>query len=317
MKNMINSKTGEDTMKNKYSSIENFKSVNKTVLLWSIEEKIHGQNMSFLVTKSLEGEIKIESRTRNTVISSDQSKIEFEDNTLIDKNVIKVILSIIETISSRNLRFSELTIYGELFGGYFNGEKSDRNIIQHGVEYSKEHNFIPFDIIVDELPINIKKFFKDSIKTVPVFKENLTYDEVKDFIKDNLESQESAVCDLYSLKCDKPNKVEGFIIRNNFGEKFKVVSNNFKEVKGSSDVKVKDLQTKSGFNEKIKDLVNFKLLIDKTVAKYHKIDGNFTNIITDIYEDIRQEIKITEDEELKMLKSLVGKEFSNFYKKTK
>ena len=140
-------------MKNPYKSIINYNKLSESELEelsndksyeYYIQEKIHGQNVSFRINKD-----EIEVRSRTQIIGSYTIDNLINCAEIVIESIVKYILIIRMHLIHRYNYEDEFIIYGELFGGYYNNKRCEKRIIQHGVQYSTEHNFLVFDISVN------------------------------------------------------------------------------------------------------------------------------------------------------------------------
>lgn len=135
----------------KYNSII---SINKSVYtgqtlpggVWFVTEKIHGSNLSFIVTKD---DIKVCSR--NQVLDEDSQYYKIVKN--FSDDIFQKLRRLFEGMhyilptkdGAGDHQLEQVTVYGELAGGYYNN-KSNGTRIQKGVQYSPFNFFIGFDI---------------------------------------------------------------------------------------------------------------------------------------------------------------------------
>lgn len=133
----------------KYNSIIN---INKSVYteqplpggVWFVTEKIHGSNLSFMVTKD---DIKVCSR--NQVLDEDSQYYNIVKR--MPDDIFQKLRYLFEGLSNLGKmgdtlgELEQVTVYGELAGGYYNN-KSNGTRIQKGVQYAPFNFFIGFDI---------------------------------------------------------------------------------------------------------------------------------------------------------------------------
>ena len=148
----------------KYSSIENsYRDKNIRMIrdmgldkeLWYITEKIHGSNGAFVYDGKT-----IKFQKRSSLLGDDASFFNF--NVVMDKYKQGVI-SYWNTIDTSELE--QIIIYGELFGGGYEGVNSKYGRIQKGIDYTPDIEFMVFDMLYvykngDNVYQSIKQFNK-------------------------------------------------------------------------------------------------------------------------------------------------------------
>lgn len=315
-------------MKNPYSSIINFNKLEQYELerlhlgkpeSYKLYEKIHGQNISFRINNE---NIEIRSRkvvigyfTKENIHTCDLITLE------ISQSILKVINHIQEKLSGKN---GEIIIYGELFGGYYNNKKGPKRIIQHGIQYDKNHRFLIFDISIDDkfISLDLLYYIIGSIlklQTIPIFLCSVNFNEVLDFINDNINSTESKIPQLYGNEKIENNFIEGFVLRigNNPDLRIKFISDKYYEVKkGKTFVNTNKLE----LINHIYNNFNTNLIIEKTIGKLNIDFSNkedrlkFKELINIIFQEINYELKFENQDDINLLKSIAGKLFGNYYK---
>lgn len=148
----------------KYSEIENIyrqKYINYMIEQslnggeFSISEKTHGSNLSFLYNGK---EIQVAKRT--SILNPGQKFFDWE---LMLDEYKETVYNIWELIFRKyNFNTEEIIIYGELFGGTYDHPdiKKDPIVmkIQKGIFYSPQNHFYPFDIKVNGRYIDVDTF---------------------------------------------------------------------------------------------------------------------------------------------------------------
>jgi Rnl2 family RNA ligase len=176
-------------------------------------EKIHGTNYSFLYNGKDVIPCKRSSKLGNDTTFMNHTHVfsKYETD-------IKVIFEYLQKIYDNII---QIRLYGELFGGFYNGKTKDgHKNIQKGVNYHPENEFMAYDLKIQTADkifyydyLDLQKMFHDlgdsiKVKHVPVIA-NGTYDEV---IK--LDPKfESIVYSYYDLPKLEKNYAEGYVIR--------------------------------------------------------------------------------------------------------
>ena len=116
---------------------------------WVVTEKIHGANFSFTVIDN-NNELEFKAAKRTAYITEDDN---FFGNHWIEiLERMKPNLARLFIACFKEYQCGSITVYGELFGGkYIHSEvdKTDMPAIQKHVEYCPDHQFIAFDLMVD------------------------------------------------------------------------------------------------------------------------------------------------------------------------
>ncbi|CAG8555775.1 2773_t:CDS:2 [Ambispora leptoticha] len=137
----------------KYDSIENTSNSRRMETMkrdnlvdlceWVVCEKIHGVNFSFITDGT-----RVQCARRMAILDENESfygyqtiKAKYHDN----------IIKLWEVMNSKNLiRGVKIIVYGELFGGLYRHPEVKPvkaiSIIQHGIEYCPNHEFMAFDV---------------------------------------------------------------------------------------------------------------------------------------------------------------------------
>lgn len=107
--------------------------------IFVVTEKIHGSNFGFIVTPKKE----VLCFRRNGLLEEDDQFYNWRE---IRDKYAPILLELYET----NMSFTNKTlrVYGELFGGYYDGV-SEGTRIQKEVQYSTHNDFVVFDMSLD------------------------------------------------------------------------------------------------------------------------------------------------------------------------
>jgi Rnl2 family RNA ligase len=137
----------------KYSSIENsyreryIEKVRETLnflgcpdMLFSVSEKVDGCNTSVIT----DGKGIITGK-RGSVLTADDKFYGFQD--FAETSLKGGAVSIMNTIK-REMDIKQIQVFGEFFGGGYDGYKSNVPKIQKGIQYCPDHEFYAFDILV-------------------------------------------------------------------------------------------------------------------------------------------------------------------------
>lgn len=314
---------------NPYSSIINFNKLcpndlEKLYLKGSspyrLYEKIHGQNVSFRINQN---DIEVRSRT---VIVGKYDRLNLSDCELITSSISHDIIRIINHFQEQFNKdeSKELIIYGELFGGYYNKKQGARRIIQHGIQYDINHQYLIFDICIDGKfidPDGIDYHIGEILElpTVPRLMYMGTFEEVLKFVEENLNSTESRVPQLYGNEKVENNFIEGFVLRlgNDPELKIKFISDKYNEVKKGKTFINKD---KINLINDINKNFNIQLIIEKSINKLNidltkKEDKpRFKDLINMIFEEFNENLKFENETDINNLKSIAGRLFGEYYK---
>uniref|UniRef100_A0A6C0EMR5 RNA ligase domain-containing protein n=1 Tax=viral metagenome TaxID=1070528 RepID=A0A6C0EMR5_9ZZZZ len=103
---------------------------------WCVLEKVHGANFSF-TTDGVE------------VIPAKRTSFLRDFKTFYNcKNLVEKIVPRIQEIFNMYDQATSITVYGELFGGHYEGMKLQCQMIQKGVQYCPHHEFMAYDILI-------------------------------------------------------------------------------------------------------------------------------------------------------------------------
>lgn len=179
---------------------------------WYATEKIHGANFQFSVN------------TEGFWVGSRTQQVDgqfFKSQSVID-SLKGSVLKAYELLGA-----SEMVIYGELFGGYFPGEKTTASAVQKGIVYSPHLEFLAFDVTVDGQWLSRQGIDQNpevwgDIQFVPVIAKGLTFEEALAFP----EEFDSVIPSFLGYSYGEPNQAEGLVINhysytvtNKFGER--------------------------------------------------------------------------------------------------
>lgn len=111
-----------------------------------VQEKVHGANLCFITNGK-----DIISAKRTELISDDEN---FYNSINVKKRYESKIFQLFKLISDKFNDVSQVTLFGELFGGVYPHEDvekvSSAVFIQKGVYYSPDNDFYAFDILVNK-----------------------------------------------------------------------------------------------------------------------------------------------------------------------
>ncbi len=132
-----------DTIKN---MVENYTGTE----LWVATEKVHGSNFSFIYTK----EDGVKCASRNKLLADGEA---FNNYQVIQKKYADKIVQLYEILATEIPTLTQITVYGEFYGGIYPGIKTKNKKIQDGIYYTPELEFEAFDLFyrTPENPRNI------------------------------------------------------------------------------------------------------------------------------------------------------------------
>ena len=144
----------------KYSSIENsyrepfIEKVRETLnflgcpnMLFSVSEKVDGCNTSIITDGS-----SIITGKRSSALTAEDKFYGFQD--FAESRLKGASIGIMETLE-KEMNINQVQVFGEFFGGGYDGYKSSVPKIQKGIQYCPEHEFYAFDILVSDGEKNI------------------------------------------------------------------------------------------------------------------------------------------------------------------
>jgi len=206
----------------KYSSIENsYREAEVEKILNNVDpnttfvvtEKIHGTNLSFLVS---EDGIQVAKRTS---IISDNEK--FYNADLMLEKYRDSFTKLFSFLKSQYNSIQSIQVYGEHFGGHYNGE-SDKGFkkIQQEVQYIPFTDFIVFDIGINQIidGEEVRKYLNwDQLK---IYAQNFSFKHVPELFRGSFEDclnydnqYITKVPELYNLEPIENNITEGNVIK--------------------------------------------------------------------------------------------------------
>lgn len=204
--------TEYEHMSNHYNAhfkIEEYKTDLETK--WVATEKIHGTNYSFLYKEGLEDPIPCR---RSGLLTSDPS---FYNHLSIFNKYKNDIVLIYNKLKETYPTLKQIQLYGELFGGVYNGKTSQSaKKVQKGISYNLENDFMAFDLKITYDLITkyldwyelVKLLEETTIKYVPVIREG----PLNELLQLN-PSFESVVYSYYGLPKMESNFAEGYVIK--------------------------------------------------------------------------------------------------------
>lgn len=172
--------------------------------IWVATEKIHGINFSFTTDGK---QVRVAKRT--SFLSPDELDSFYKCQDILEKYRVHI-LHLFTLFSA-----SEVTVFGELFGGSYPGIPSQSKLIQKGIFYCPEHKFYAFDIRVDGNYLNYDDAVK-AFETVglfyakPLFRGTL--DEVLAWSEQH-KSDITTIPGYFNLPPIKDNRREGNVLR--------------------------------------------------------------------------------------------------------
>lgn len=138
----------------KYSSIENsyrepfIEKVRESLdflgcpnMLFSVSEKVHGCNVSVITDGN-----SIITGKRTSVLTDSDKFYGFRE--FADQNLKEKVISVFNELKSIDSSILSIQVFGEFFGGGYDGYKSNLPKIQNGIQYTPNHEFYAFDILV-------------------------------------------------------------------------------------------------------------------------------------------------------------------------
>jgi len=206
----------------KYSSIENSyreKEIKRIITSgiidcceWVVTEKIHGTNFSFIS----DGEnVKVAKRTS---VLNDNELEKFYDADIMLENYRESAKKVASFLISQNPKIKQVQIFGEHFGGIFNGEtKPGFTKIQKEVHYIPFTDFMVFDIMTVDEDENAEFLEWDKVKNLAF---NCEFKVVPELFRGTFEeclqfSNEfpTKIPELYGLNPIEGNICEGVVIK--------------------------------------------------------------------------------------------------------
>jgi Rnl2 family RNA ligase len=171
---------------------------------WIVNEKVHGCNFSFTVTNEQVIPAKRHSYLKNENFHNYKK--------VLDKYKIKC--QKIYELLRKKYDSKPIIIYGELYGGGYPGipTDDDEKMVQKGIYYSPNIDFIAFDIYTNSAYIDYTEFMNVMKKTKMPYLEPLFIGNYDDAIKYN-ERFQTTIPELFNLPYIKDNFAEGVVIK--------------------------------------------------------------------------------------------------------
>lgn len=145
----------------KYSSIENsyrepfIEKVRESLnflgcpnMLFSVSEKVDGCNVSVIT----DGKDIITGK-RSSALTENDKFYGFQE--FASKNLKSKVIDVFNELKCVDDSLTQVQVFGEFFGGGYDGYKSDVPKIQKGIQYTPNHEFYAFDILVSYPDKNI------------------------------------------------------------------------------------------------------------------------------------------------------------------
>ena len=112
-------------------------------MLFSVSEKVDGCNTSVIT----DGSGQIMTGKRGSVLTPEDKFYGFQD---FAERILKGgVVGIMEELNKNN-DIKQIQVFGEFFGGGYDGYKSTVPKIQKGIQYCPDHEFYAFDILVSD-----------------------------------------------------------------------------------------------------------------------------------------------------------------------
>lgn len=110
-------------------------------MLFSVSEKVDGCNTSVIT----DGSGQIMTGKRGSVLTPEDKFYGFQD--FAERNLKGGVIGIMDTLK-KEMNINQVQVFGEFFGGGYDGYKSNVPKIQKGIQYCPDHEFYAFDILV-------------------------------------------------------------------------------------------------------------------------------------------------------------------------
>lgn len=118
--------------------------------LWNVTEKIHGSNFSMWFDGT-----EMKTAKRGSFLNPTDNFYMFQK--VMAENE-KAIYGLYILMKSKKIKFTELAVYGELFGGVYPHPDIDKlptaKQVQKGVYYHPDNKFVVFDVVIDGVFLN-------------------------------------------------------------------------------------------------------------------------------------------------------------------
>ncbi len=294
------------TLFQKYNEIinvnkEKFTSQPLPMDLWVVTEKVHGSNLSLLVTAN-----SIRIASRNQVLDNESQYHRIVE--IMPGDLMAKARDLFTSIQKETKDVMQVTIYGELAGGYYD-KKSTGTRIQKGVQYAPHNFFIGFDIKVFLMNMGaafmpkstaFEKMEAVGMYHVPLLK----YGSMKEAFDFDSKIQTKIPSTLFNLPPLEGNMMEGVVISPNHpyffpsGERiiFKKVNEEFSETKAAKNRPVIPQEVSEELKLAINEVVDF---INETRLEHvlsHFIvptEKDFGQILKEMNQDVMKEFYLT------------------------
>jgi len=208
--------------------------------LWVATEKVHGSNFSFIFTK----ENGIQCASRNKILAAGEA---FNNYQVIQKKYAAKVPEIFEILAAEIPGLTQVTVFGEFYGGIYPGIKTKVKKIQDGIYYTPDLEFEAFDLFYKtaENPRNIypykeacQHFAKLGIPFAAILKEG-TLKEL--YATLDPEVFQSTIYAKFGLPKLDDNLAEGYVIKPNEAiflenERFSIKIKSSKNLEGPGPV---------------------------------------------------------------------------------
>lgn len=117
-------------------------------MLFSVSEKVDGCNVSVITDSS-----SIITGKRTSILGETDNFYGFQD--FANENLKEKTIEVFKELKYGNSAITQVQVFGEFFGGGYDGYKSTVSKIQKGIQYTPNHEFYSFDILVSDGEKNI------------------------------------------------------------------------------------------------------------------------------------------------------------------
>lgn len=273
----------------------------KKVKQWAVTEKVHGANFSFIYNKLFNN---FNYAKRTGILNDDDTFFGYKN---IINDYTPYLINIINEIKLLEIQFTNIIIYGELFGGIYPNTVCQYKPIQKGIYYSPNIHFYAFDILI----INDNTFYYlDFYKAIEIFKKSgimyckplAIFNKLNDALNYNY-NFESTIYKKFKLPTIKNNKAEGVVIRS-MTDRYIVKL----KISEFSETKYSDNSISKNDIYKIAKTHITQNRFNNTVSKVGT--DNYESIINLFINDILVELDITDNILCKKLKDFLYKEIN-------
>jgi Rnl2 family RNA ligase len=171
-------------------------------------EKVHGANFSIICENN--NNFVISYARRNDILKKDEN---FHNYLSVMEQYQECINSVVNKIKNEYSNVELITIYGELFGGEYEGYHKKTKPVQKEIQYHPEYKFIPFDIKVDKDFLNWNKFVETIKETNFKLLEPLIIGDYETVVNFEVEQKITKIPELYNLPPIQSNFMEGIVIK--------------------------------------------------------------------------------------------------------